>query len=85
MKRAKVSELKAHLSSFLAAVRGGETVVVCDRETPIARLIPIDDDRSGFQVEPASRPPSDLRTLRTVELGRDIDLDELLHEDRSQR
>lgn len=85
MKRAKVSELKAHLSSFLAAVRRGETVVVCDRDTPIARLVPIDDDRSGFRVKPASRPPADLRALRTVELRRDVDLDALLRESRTQR
>lgn len=39
MRRAKVSELKARLSSYLADVRGGESVLVCDRNTPIARLV----------------------------------------------
>ena len=85
MKRANVSELKARLSSFLAAVRQGETVVVCDRNTPIARLVPIDDDRSGFRVEPPSRPSADLSALERVELRRDVDLDALLRESRSQR
>lgn len=41
MKSAKVSELKAHLSAYLAEVRRGETVIVCNRNTPIARLVPL--------------------------------------------
>jgi len=34
------STLKAHLSHFLRLVRGGGEVVVTDRDTPIARIIP---------------------------------------------
>ena len=41
MKQARVSELKARLSAYLADVRNGETVLVCDRRTPIARLVPV--------------------------------------------
>ena len=85
MKRAMVSELKAHLSAFLAEVRRGETVLVCDRNTPIARLVPIDDDRDGFRVEPAARPLADLSALRAVELRTEIDLGALLRESRNQR
>ena len=40
MTRAKVSELKARLSAYLAEVRGGGEVIVYDRATPIARLVP---------------------------------------------
>jgi prevent-host-death family protein len=85
MKRVNVSELKAHLSAFLAAVRRGETVVVCDRSTPIARLVPFDEDRDGFVVQPATRSPDRLRTLRAVPLRRDIDLNALLEESRRER
>ena len=57
MKRAKVSELQARLSAYLADVRGGDTVIVYDRNTPIARLVPYDDDAEGFTVnERRSRP-----------------------------
>jgi prevent-host-death family protein len=38
---AKVSELKAGLSAYLARVKSGEEVVVTDRGTPIAKLVPI--------------------------------------------
>lgn len=39
MKRASVSELKAHLSRFLRDVRRGEEVQVMDRGRPVARLV----------------------------------------------
>jgi prevent-host-death family protein len=39
-KTVKVAELKAQLSAYLRAARRGHSVVVCERETPVARLIP---------------------------------------------
>jgi prevent-host-death family protein len=85
MRRAKISELKAQLSAFLAAVRAGETVVVCDRNTPIARLVPFDEDLESFRVEPPTKPVGDLRSLRPVPLLRPIDLDRLLRDSRDVR
>lgn len=41
MKSARISELRDKLSEYLARVRQGETVIVYDRDTPIARLEPI--------------------------------------------
>ncbi len=41
MKIAKVSELKASLSKYLARVKAGEEVVVTDRGAPVAKLVPI--------------------------------------------
>lgn len=40
MKPVGVAELKARLSEYLRAVRKGRDVVVMDRDTPIARLVP---------------------------------------------
>src|SRR5262245_54106079 len=40
MTTAKVSELKAKLSAYLAEVRAGGRVVVYDRNIPIAQLVP---------------------------------------------
>lgn len=36
----RVAELKAGLSAYLREARAGRTVVVCDRDTPVARLVP---------------------------------------------
>ena len=86
MKRAMVSELKTHLSAYLAEVRRGRSVVVCDRETPIARLIPYEpEEDDGFQVVPASLPVGDVKKVRGVRPKRRIDVVRLLREDRDTR
>ncbi len=41
MKAAKVSELKAGLSKYLARVKRGEEVLVTERGTPIAKIVPL--------------------------------------------
>lgn len=41
MKTVKISELKANLSAHLRLASGGEEVLVCDRNRPIARIVPI--------------------------------------------
>ncbi len=56
---AAVSELKAGLSAYLARVKAGEEVVVTDRGTPIAKLVPI----------PASSEPEEERIRRLVREG----------------
>jgi antitoxin (DNA-binding transcriptional repressor) of toxin-antitoxin stability system len=47
MKSANISEIRDHLSEYLRTVRKGETVIVYDRETPIARLEPIPPSGHG--------------------------------------
>ena len=41
MKQARIAELKNNLSRYGARVRAGETITVLDRNTPVARLVPI--------------------------------------------
>jgi len=41
MKRARVSDLKNQLSRYLDYVRHGETVLVLDRQIPVAELRPV--------------------------------------------
>ena len=80
----KVSELKAKLSGYLARVRRGETVTVCDRRTPIAKLVPFDDDPGGIEV----REPVDaggLPAAPRIALPQRIDVVALLLADRNHR
>ncbi len=42
MKRASISILKAHLSQYLDAVKGGEEVIVTERGRPVARITAVD-------------------------------------------
>ena len=53
-----IRELKARLSSYVARVRRGETVVVTDRGRPVARLQAVDP----------AEPPEGVRAL--AEAGR---------------
>jgi prevent-host-death family protein len=86
MRRTNVSQLKAHLSEVLAEVRGGATVVVCDRNTPIARLVPFDEPSvDDFRVDEASAKPATLKRIRGVRPRRPVDVVRLLRESRDQR
>ncbi len=40
MKQVMIADLKAKLSEYLRYVRQGHTVTVLDRHTPVARLVP---------------------------------------------
>ena len=41
MKKATISEAKNNLSALVDRVRAGETVLIVDRSTPVARLVPV--------------------------------------------
>lgn len=43
MKKVSISYAKAHLSALLKRVREGQTVLITDRGTPVARLEPISE------------------------------------------
>ena len=65
-KTVKVAELKAGFSAYLRAVRKGHPVTVCDRDTPIARLVPYEEASEPLSV----REP--LRALRDVKFPRPL-------------
>jgi prevent-host-death family protein len=85
MKTAKVSELKAKLSAYLAEARNGETVVVYDRNTPIARIVPFHEDEDDLVIIEASRSPAELKTLKGVRPKKSVDVDKLLRDLRQDR
>ena len=47
MRTVNISDLKARLSAHIQLVRDGEEVLVCDRNKPVARIVPCRlEDRS---------------------------------------
>jgi prevent-host-death family protein len=42
MKRVKIADLKNNLSRYLSHVREGGDLIVLDRHTPVARIVPFD-------------------------------------------
>lgn len=56
MRTVKISDLKARLSSHIRRVRNGEEVLVCDRNAPVARIVPVQlDDYSAQEKKLVAR------------------------------
>ena len=51
MKKAKIAELRNGLSRYLDHVRGGGTVVVYDRDKPIAEIVPLKRSKARSKEE----------------------------------
>jgi prevent-host-death family protein len=92
MKRASISEVKNHLSAYVDLVRNGETVLLTDRNRPVARIVPLELgnvadearlaelERSGV-LRRAMKPP--LKVLPTpVKLPAGVSVLEALLEER---
>ena len=60
MSRVGIADLKAHLSEHLRKVRGGRTITVLDRDTPVAKIVPY-EAAAPLEVRRATRKPGDLR------------------------
>lgn len=78
MRQVRIAELKSHLSKYLRAVRGGQTIAVLDRETPIAQIVPI-RERAALKIR---KPPPGAPPLKLVPLPKalkvEIDVVDLL-------
>jgi prevent-host-death family protein len=82
-----IAELKGRLSEYLRAVRKGGEIVIKDRETPIARLVPYEKSRSRLETIPPTMSLKELDKLpffapKGLQPG---DLDEALREERKDR
>ncbi len=96
-KVAKVSELKASLSKYLARVKAGEEVVVTERGKPIAKLVPLprEEDsqldrmnqlaRRGVITLPKGKLPEDFFDLPRPDDPEGLVLKALLDERRTGR
>jgi len=81
MTEVKIAELKANLSAHLAEVRKGATVVVCDRSTPIARIVPF-NEADDLTILEAVDPPREAWKIKPVKLQKHVNLDRVLAESR---
>jgi antitoxin (DNA-binding transcriptional repressor) of toxin-antitoxin stability system len=60
MRKVGIADLKAHLSEHLRKVRGGRTLTILDRDTPVAQIVPYGLE-APLEVRRATRRPSQLR------------------------
>jgi prevent-host-death family protein len=85
MKQVRIAELKSHLSEYLRAVRGGQTIAVLDRDTPVAHIVPI-RDKASLKIrkpQPGSPPLNRVPLPRPLKIK--LDVLELLLEERQLR
>jgi prevent-host-death family protein len=82
MKKVRVAELKARLSSYLRSVRRGHEVTVYDRDQPIAKLVPYARQGALSVREPARSYGKLAEVPMPPPLRLDVDPVELLLEDR---
>ncbi len=67
MIRATISEVKNGLSAYLRRVKSGESVLVMERRTPVARIVPVGHDAGGVQEMDAV--DRDAKLTRLVQAG----------------
>lgn len=97
MEQVNISTLKDKLSAYLKKVQAGETLLVMDRNQPVAQLVPVSTQESEDQriarliaqgvILPAKGPPltlEQLRSGRVVAPGAGV-LEALLEERREGR
>ena len=82
MSKVGIADLKANLSRHLRRVRGGRTITIVDRDTPVARIVPYDVD-TALEIRRATRKPGELRL--PAPLARTTDSLTLLLQDRTAR
>ena len=49
MEKTTISQLKARLSAYLKKVRAGQTILILDRDEPVARLERVGSGRAGAE------------------------------------
>ena len=59
MSDVRIADLKARLSEHLRSVRNGRTLTVLDRDTPVARIVPV--AAAPLEIRKAQRRLRDLK------------------------
>ncbi len=83
-RRTQISELKAKLSAYLQVVRKGGELIVMDRKTPVARIVPYDEPAPALRIrmpKPGAPLPCDVPL--PPPLPEIPDLDRILREERT--
>jgi prevent-host-death family protein len=86
-KYVQIADLKSHLSEHLRSVRGGHPLIVMDRKTPIARIVPYEQGPAVIVIRKRKEGAprfQDIPLPPPVDLG-GVDLMKVLEEERADR
>jgi prevent-host-death family protein len=84
MKKVTIADLKSRLSEYLRAVRHGDTITVVDGQTPVAQILPIQQESVLRVHKPAPGTPTPNRIPPPKPLNLKIDIVQLLLEERQR-
>lgn len=84
MKSAKIAQFKAELSKYLKYVRKGEEVIILDRTTPLARVLPFKQE-DDFVLEEAVESAHKLFSIKVEPIPGLKSSLEFLREERGDR
>ncbi len=86
MLKVRVAELKSRLSEHLRAVKRGQTITILERDSPIARLTPLESKGSRLVIRPRSARAARLADIPLpAPLNLKTDIAILLAQERGER
>ena len=80
-----IAVLKAKLSFYLGQVKQGNEILVMDRNTPVARMLPSAGQAQGLVLIKAAKSPAALKAMKFHAVKRRTNSAELLREERDRR
>lgn len=80
-----IALLKAKLSFYLGQVKQGNEILVMDRDTPVARMIPSSGRARGLVLIKAKKSPAGLKAMKFRPVKRRTNSAEMLREERDRR
>jgi prevent-host-death family protein len=58
-----IAELKAHLSEYVRAAQRGDEIIIKDRQTPVAKLVPVEQPQMIGEIRRATRSVADVQRM----------------------
>jgi prevent-host-death family protein len=58
-----IAELKAHLSEYVRAAQKGGEIIIKDRQTPVAKLVPIERPQMIGEIRRATRSVAEVQRM----------------------
>lgn len=87
MDEVRIADLKSRLTEHLRTVKSGRTLTVFDRDTPIARIVPYEEEGARLEVRvprPGAPSPRDVPLPPSLQVETDV-VDLLLEERQAER
>ncbi len=82
----KIGEFRNHCSAYLRRVQAGEDIIICDRQEPLAKVIPLNREKKKTKLNIIKpKVKGALKNLKPVDIKAEIDVVSILRELRGDR